>query len=526
MFCSIVRSSDDAALFKASEANTIVPKPTSSIEAGSNASVLTFHDMGKRKPKLISVEVPSSKTTPFKASLRDKADLNQTLIGMSGPKTTPINISVTDTTQPKPLLFGVPSSKATVFNDSVAGKPDVKRTLFGMSGPKTTPIIGSVMSTTSPIPSLFAASFPKSTPYKVSATNKSDENRTLFGMSCPKNTLMTNPVIDVIESKATSTKLQYENFQSVQTEREEMSESDAWPCIGFHTKRSVSIEMELAVGLYGGGMAVLNDGRKLIADEITLRLYSPGMNPLSLLPFAAKDDPERIMRKTIKDIAIFNETVAIVLLGLSPQIQFVDFSNEVMSVTQSLSFTGKYLLKRLTACRGYIFVTAASFSTSSVVQKIDTAGEIIWSASIKREEEQVYNTANCIESFVMDDCIRLVVTGSGRDATITVLDGESGDILFVRQEQDGILGLTIDAVNNIYIYNFLGWVSVLTSNLSRERIILSTPMLKGKYSDAFAHDLEYSLQRMAFDKKSNSLLVTGGPKREDHSVTVEIYQFL
>ena len=373
-----------------------------------------------------------------------------------------------------------------------------------------------------PKPALSEAPNLKAAPFVVSTRYKTNQDQTfsdVSGSHC-------NSVIGPTDPKPTSSEFQLDTLDSRQSSiSDRMSPSRAWTFMGIQLKRSVPIELN--TGLYGGGgMVVLRDGRMLIADEVTMRLFSPDMNPLSFMTFTDKEDYFGfISNKRILDIAVFSETFAIVLLySMVHEIQFVDISTEALSVSRSVHIDQNFNPRRMTACRGYIFFTSNDSSKPSVVTKIDTSGKVYWSVSNTKQGEQLHNPGFCIESFLMDNSIRLVITGIGSDACISVLNGESGDLLFFRTGMNCIFGLTTDVFNNIYIVNSCGWVSVMTSDLSEERTILTTPYFAAKFNDAFAHDLDFGAKRIAFDYKSNSLFIFGGPIND--RVVVQIYQLV
>ena len=115
-----------------------------------------------------------------------------------------------------------------------------------------------------------------------------------------------------------------------------------------------------------------------------------------------------------------------------------------------------------------------------------------WSVSNDHEGKNLFCVPYCIENFVVNNSVRLVVADAFGAMNVTLLDGESGDVLFVRQGLNCMRSLTTDPFKNIYVcYSSLGLVSMMKSDLSEERIILTTPnFCATKYSNALAHDLQ------------------------------------
>ena len=409
---------------------------------------------------------------------------------------TPLKVSKTDANWQQTILSQGYDQEASTTSFPVAGKSEPKPALSGA-------------------PNLKAA------PFVVSTMHKTNQDQMFSDVSGSHY----NSVMGPTDPKPTSSKFQFDTLDSRQSSvSDRMSPSRAWAFMGIQLKRSVPIELN--TGLYGGGMVVLGDGRTLIADEVTMRLFSPDMNPLSFMTFTDKEDYFGLIRnKRILDIAVFSETVAIVLLySIIHEILFVYISTEALSVSQSVFIDRNFNPRRMTACRGYIFFTSNDSSKPSVVTKIDTSGKVYWTVPNTKQGEQLHNPGFCIESVLVDNSVRLVVTGIGSDACISVLNGETGDLLFFRPGMNCMFGLTTDVFNNIYIVNSCGWVSVMTSDLSEEMTILTTPFFAPKFKDAFAHDLDFGAKRIAFDYKSNSLFIFGGPI--NGRAVVQIYQLV
>lgn len=167
-------------------------------------------------------------------------------------------------------------------------------------------------------------------------------------------------MVHASDRKSTSPEPPFDILEPLKaSELDRKSATDDLPMKIILQRSSVQIKMERSVDLFGGGMVVLKDGRKLIADHLNIMLYSANMKLQCIQNIAAREVPDRTIREVIKDIAIFSETVVIVMLYAGiPKIKFVNISPESMSLsTQTVNLERNCRPNGITSCRGYIFFT-------------------------------------------------------------------------------------------------------------------------------------------------------------------------
>ena len=307
---------------------------------------------------------------------------------------------------------------------------------------------------------------------------------------------------------------------------------ERWQNLRFLPKRNVIIEPEPERAFHVCGMVSLGDGRIMVADTKSLKVYSPD---LKMSPDMSPDmttSPDLTMsaetlglntNDKITDIALFEDTVTAVAVGSGcSKIYFINISSVPLSVSRCLNT--EYQAHGITACRQYLYVTTTDDPPS--VKKIDKNGQIYWSVSHDDKGKLLFKQPYGIASLIVEDSIRLVVTENSRYKTVSLLNGDSGKILTARTGLHGMRGVATDSFNNIFIcYVHLGMVSVITPDLSEERIVLISDEKKQKFDSALAHDLDLYPQNIAFDCHSNSIFITCGSCGTTRD-RIQVYPFI
>lgn len=241
--------------------------------------------------------------------------------------------------------------------------------------------------------------------------------------------------------------------------------------------------------------AVASSGRILAVGELfnTVKLYSSENRLLSCLKL--KDKP--------CNIAVFSDNEALITTG--NLMYMVDFSRDFLSISYTF-FSTDYFVGGVTSCLDYIYVTC--FESSPSVKMADTSGNIYWSVNLSNDKTEDDKRRLSISSFTSEGKVTLVVTDAAAKS-ITLLDGETGEVQATRKTTSAPCSTTIDVFGNIYVcYPALECVTVLSTDLSRERVVLATNEKRATYPEAVSHYLFNKLPRnIDYDQILNRLVI-------------------
>ena len=255
------------------------------------------------------------------------------------------------------------------------------------------------------------------------------------------------------------------------------------------------------------GIAITNDGRRLLVDygNKKVKLFSQDMKLLSSLSLS--DRPW--------SIAVLNDQEAVVTTDKKKSLVLVNISGRHMSINTNITVSydvfqiSKYGEKLAVTCP-IIDVPPAS------VKLIDKTGRVYWSvpsddqisfsgdmfvtSDIERNtvtetdhwsvpsDDQISFSGDI---FVTSDIERNTVTVTDHwNFTLTVVNGDTGDIIKIRNVEDKWpKGVTTGPSGNIYVcYYETREVAVLTGDLAEERILLSQQDGLGHYPLAISYD--------------------------------------
>ena len=222
------------------------------------------------------------------------------------------------------------------------------------------------------------------------------------------------------------------------------------------------------------GMAITNDGRRLLVDENNkkVKLFSRDMKLLSSLSLSAPCDIAVI---SDKEAVVITSNKSLVLLGISGSKMSI---NDTTSVPYDVTGISQYGEK--------LAVTSYSPQPPSV-KLIDKTGRVYWSVSTDGQGQSLFSNPE----FVTSDIERNTVTVTDWDNnTLTVLNGDTGAVIKRRSVEDkSPNGITTGSSGNIYVcYSNTREVAELTGDLAEERILLSQQDGLGNWSYAIAYD--------------------------------------
>ena len=235
------------------------------------------------------------------------------------------------------------------------------------------------------------------------------------------------------------------------------------------------------------GMAATKNGRILIADHNNnkVKLFSPDMKILSSVSV-----PDKLC-----DIAVISDSEASATTT-NKSLVLLDISGSQLRIKTTTKVP--YYISGITKYKNKLVISSTSPTTS--VKLIDLTGKVYWSVSSDQQGQSLFRNPWYLTSHDEGRSSTVIVTDWGNN-TLTLLNGETGEVITRRQLQGkGLRGVTTDTAGNVYVcYNWAGEVSVLSADLSEEKILLST------------HDgLSGAPRAIVYDDKTHQLLISSG----------------
>ena len=210
------------------------------------------------------------------------------------------------------------------------------------------------------------------------------------------------------------------------------------------------------------GIAITNDGRRLLADQRNnkIKMFSRDMKSLCSLSLSTKPF----------DIAVTGDREAAVSCGYEAKLLILDISDRKMSIKGKLPFE----VDGLASYQGKLLVTTPWSTLSGSVKLIDQRGRVNWSAATHQQGQLLFYWPRYVTSYDDGGSAAVIVSDCSNN-TLTVLNADTGDVITRRQVKGkGPRGVTTDTAGNIYVcYGRTGEVAVLTKDLSQEKVLLS-----------------------------------------------------
>ena len=220
-------------------------------------------------------------------------------------------------------------------------------------------------------------------------------------------------------------------------------------------------------GCWITGMAITNDGRRLLADYLynKIKMFSRDMKSLCSLSLSTRP----------WDIAVTGDREAVVSCH-ETKLLVLDISDRKMSIKGTVRLP--FPVAAIAPYEDKLLVTTAltySSSTSSAsVKLIDQTGRVYWSAHTDQQGQRLFDTPWYVTCHDDRGSAAVIVSDSGND-TLTVLNADTGDVITRRQvEGKGSTGVTTDTTGNIYVcYCTTDEVAWLSKDLSQKNVLLS-----------------------------------------------------
>lgn len=208
------------------------------------------------------------------------------------------------------------------------------------------------------------------------------------------------------------------------------------------------------------GIAVTCNRQKIFADynNQNLKLFGPNMQLLS--SFSLESAPHGIACTTNNQIvACYKDT----------QLLFLDISEGRLIIKQ------KRKMKRPIygiACdeNAYLFMGTNSPS----IKKVDRDGKRLWIVNKDKQGHKLFKSAAGITCSIWNEDTRVIATDDVAE-TITMIDGETGNLLVVRSlTGKQPRNMTTDFYGNIYVcFAKTHEICIMTRNLTEDKILLS-----------------------------------------------------
>ena len=215
------------------------------------------------------------------------------------------------------------------------------------------------------------------------------------------------------------------------------------------------------------GMAITNDGRRLLADNNNSKIKMFSRDMKSLCSLSVSTSPW--------DIAVTGDREAVVSCYNETKLLVLDISDRKMSIKGTVELP--FEVYGIVPYQDKLLVTTplpTSSSSSLSVILIDQTGRVYWSTDTDQQGRPLFSFPWYVTCYDDGGSAAVIVSDRYND-TLTVLNADTGDVITRRQvEGKRPRGVTTDTTGNIYVcYYQTDEVAVLTKDLSQEKVLLS-----------------------------------------------------
>ena len=213
------------------------------------------------------------------------------------------------------------------------------------------------------------------------------------------------------------------------------------------------------------GMAITNDGRRLLADYANkkIKMFSRDMKSLCSLSLSTKP----------WDIAVTGDREAVVSCDQA-KLLILDISDRKMSIKGTVELPFEVLGIAPYEDKLLVTTTLSTPSSPGSVKLIDLTGRVYWSTDTDQQGQSLFYRPLYVTCHDDEGSAAVIVSDWSNDA-LTVLNADTGDVITRRQVKGKApRGVTTDTTGNIYVcYWWTDEVAVLTKDLSQENVLLS-----------------------------------------------------
>ena len=211
------------------------------------------------------------------------------------------------------------------------------------------------------------------------------------------------------------------------------------------------------------GMAITNDGRRLLADNNNSKIKMLSRDMKSLCSLSLSTRPW--------DIAVTIDREAVVSCN-ETKLLVLDISDRKMSIKGTVELP--FRVAAIAPYEDKLLVTTALSTPSASVKLIDQTGRVYWSTHTDQQGRRLFFCPRYVTCYDDAGSAAVMVSDYG-NYTLTVLNADTGDVITRHQlEGKGPTGVTTDTTGNIYVcYNWTDEVAVLSKDLSQENVLLS-----------------------------------------------------
>lgn len=297
--------------------------------------------------------------------------------------------------------------------------------------------------------------------------------------STPTRSIPTTPTTPRLSVAPSLEKIEEEGDEETQVPEPENNSKT-------YLRKNVNVQMEFDTkGCLINDMTVTGNGKKILTDVNNQKVKLFALNMKFLSSFSLLSAPRGITSIGNNEIVVSTK---------DKSLTFMDISENMLTVTRKLKM--RHSIFSVAVCGDNLYLSRGTNPPS--VKKVDKTGKGCWTVNKDKQGHKLFKSACHLTGSVRSEDTRIFATDSDAE-TVTVLDGETGNILAVRHlKGKGPKSLTADSDGNIYIcYSKTHEICMMSRNLSEDKILLST--IEGLSPEPLA---------IAFDRNSEQIMVS------------------